>query len=249
MSRRTPQLLALALFTAFASNSAAATFEVRILFDTDNNRATGCSVLTAAGELQGVEKIVTTAVAVTGSTAVVTGVRSTTCVAPALSTFSAPSTEDSGGWNAGVSPTGDLLIETHIHPSSLAASLSATPMRIGIALAVGDLSDAVLHHRDGRDLFFPNFAGRHRAVAPVPGVNRIVLDGDGSDWNGISTLTDGRISAPELRIVDAFGLIALDDYFFRIDIQSDRLAPTAFDDGLTTSVGGALNISMASMPT
>jgi VCBS repeat-containing protein len=241
MTRRA-LFLAPVLFLALVANVVAATYDVNILLDTDKDRTTGCTVPTAAGDFKGVEKIITTTVSVNGNTAIVTGVRSSACLSSSLQTFSAPFTEDAGGWSAGVSPTGSLLIETHIHPTSFSPPVSGS-MRIGIAVVSGSLDDAVLRRHDGSDIFFPSLEARHRAVASGNSLHTIVLDGAGGDWTGISPFVDGRASSPALRVLEGFGYATSDDYFFRVDIQIDPLAPTAFDDGLTAASGGALNIS------
>ena len=59
----------------------AATYDVKALIDTDNNRATGCSVGLSGGTIvSGIDTILTTSVTVTATTGTVTGVTRQTCL-------------------------------------------------------------------------------------------------------------------------------------------------------------------------
>src|SRR4051812_20330128 len=60
--------------SAFAAN-----YNVQVFFDTDANRATGCTLATANGPVSGIEQVLTTAVTVTGGTGSVTGVTRQVC--------------------------------------------------------------------------------------------------------------------------------------------------------------------------
>jgi len=88
--------LSLALF---ASSALAVQTEIKILIDSDRNASTGCSVLTAGGNFNGVEQIVSTTYDTVGSALAVTGVTRQLCVS---GSFTAPMTIDAGGWPVGI---------------------------------------------------------------------------------------------------------------------------------------------------
>src|ERR1700686_2300875 len=66
--------LCFALALTLPLSAYAANYDVKVLFDTDDNRSTGCIFDTSNGMVAGVDQILTTSVAVNGGTATVTGV-------------------------------------------------------------------------------------------------------------------------------------------------------------------------------
>jgi len=114
--------LAFAFLTLTAASAGAATTQVNILFDTDNNQATGCAVMTPTGNFDGVEQIVATFYDDVLNR--VTQVTRQRCVA---SVFQAPETIDSGGWPVGLQGSVSV-VESHVSWASLAAT---GPMRLG----------------------------------------------------------------------------------------------------------------------
>src|SRR5258707_14130076 len=58
----------------------AVNYDVRVFFDTDANRATGCTVATANGPVSGIEQVLTTSVTVNGGAGARTGVTRQVCV-------------------------------------------------------------------------------------------------------------------------------------------------------------------------
>ena len=224
----------------------AATFDVKTLIDTDNNRGTGCSVVTPGGIVSGIDVMITTAGSVTGSTGSVTAVTRQTCVNPVLNQFSSPIAVD-GGWNVGVStsgPTaGDVFVESHMGLDVLTMDNIGTP-RFVFMSSSGLNSDVLLTPWSwgGGDIIMPH-ASRDRAVTPAPPRN-IVLDGLKPDWAGNVPLANGTAAPPVWRFISASAYAGLHDLFFSFQIHTNGAAPTAHDDNYSLStLGGTLTVA------
>ena len=236
--------LVLTLGVPFAAS--AATFDVKTLIDTDNNRGTGCSVVTPGGIVSGIDVMITTAGSVTGSTGSVTAVTRQTCVNPVLNQFSSPIAVD-GGWNVGVStsgPTaGDVFVESHMGLDVLTMDNIGTP-RFVFMSSSGLNSDVLLTPWSwgGGDIIMPH-ASRDRAVTPAPPRN-IVLDGLKPDWAGNVPLANGTAAPPVWRFISASAYAGLHDLFFSFQIHTNGAAPTAHDDNYSLStLGGTLTVA------
>ncbi len=218
----------------------AATYDVKALIDTDNSRATGCSVSLPDGTIvNGFDTILTTSVTVTGTTGTVTAVTRQTCVG---GSFSGPVPVDNG-WNVGVSPTGDLLIESHLGPNILTMHNVGTP-RFVFTTTSGPLSDTLLQPSTtgGGDIIMPH-AARDRAVA-MRALRTIVLDGNGSDWAGDVPLALGTANQPALRFISVNGYAGASDFYFNFQIHTNPAAPTAHDDVYDLpTLGGTLSVA------
>jgi hypothetical protein len=227
-------VLALPL-SAFAAN-----YDVKALIDTDNSRSTGCAALLPDGTtVTGIDTILTTSVTVTGSTGTVTAVTRQTCSG---GFFGGPVPVDNG-WNVGVSPTGDLLIESHLGPNVLTMSNIGTP-RFVFTTTSGLLFDTLLQPNTtgGGDIVMRQ-AGRDHAVA-TRSLRTIVLDGIGSDWTGDVPLANGTDNHPALRFISVNGYAGLNDLYFNFQIHTNSAAPTAHDDVYDlTTLGGTLAVS------
>ncbi|MEA2337455.1 MAG: large repetitive protein, partial [Thermoanaerobaculia bacterium] len=129
----------LTLTTSIAAS--AATFDVKALIDSDKSRSTGCNVVTPGGIVSGIDLVVTTTGTYTAAGGSVTGVTRQTCSNPGLNLLSSPVTVDSG-WNVGVSPIGDLLIETHLGLDVITMDNVGTP-RFVFTSSSGLLSDVL----------------------------------------------------------------------------------------------------------
>src|SRR5437763_6352897 len=140
--RKAIRLVSLVLSVALSIAASAATFDVKTLIDTDNSRSTGCSVVTPGGIVSGIDVIVTTQGSVTGATGTVTAVTRQTCVNPVLNQFSSPTAVD-GGWNVGVSPIGDVTVESHMGLDVLTMDNIGTPRFVFISTS-GLSSDILL---------------------------------------------------------------------------------------------------------
>ncbi|AKS41561.1 tandem-95 repeat protein [Wenzhouxiangella marina] len=76
-----------------------------------------------------------------------------------------------------------------------------------------------------------------------------LLDGDVSDWNGLSAIAqdptgDATDSSSAIDLVAAFASTAGDEVFFRIDVVDvENLAPTAAADAYSTDEDTALNVA------
>jgi hypothetical protein len=236
--------LVLTLGVPFAAS--AATFDVKTLIDTDNNRGTGCNVVTPGGIVSGIDVMITTTGSVTGSTGTVTAVTRQTCVNPVLNQFSSPVAVD-GGWNVGVSTSGstagDVFVESHMGLDVLTMDNIGTP-RFVFTSSSGLSSDILLTPWSwgGGDIIMPH-ASRDRAVTPTLPRN-IVLDGLKPDWAGNVPLANGTAASPVWRFISASAYAGLHDLFFNFQIHTNGAAPTAHDDNYAVStLGGTLTVA------
>ena len=227
-------VLALPL-SAFGAN-----YDVKAFIDTDNSRTTGCSVSLPDGTTStGFDTILTTSVSVTGTTGTVTAVTRQTCSG---GVFGGPVPVDNG-WAVGVSPTGDLLIESHLGPNILTMHNVGTP-RFVFTTTSGLLSDLLLQPTStgGGDIIMPH-ASRDRAVTLLP-LRTIVLNGDGSDWAGDVPLALGTANQPALRFISVNGYAGASDFYFNFKIHTNPAAPTAHDDVYDLpTLGGTLSVA------
>jgi hypothetical protein len=236
--------LVLTLGVPFAAS--AATFDVKTLIDTDNNRGTGCNVVTPGGIVSGIDVMITTAGSVNGPTGTVTAVTRQTCVNPVLNQFSSPVAVD-GGWNVGVSTTGatagDVFVESHMGLDVLTMDNIGTP-RFVFTSSSGLSFDVLLTPWSwgGGDIIMPH-AARDRAMTPLAQRN-IVLDGLSPDWAGNVPLANGTASPPVWRFISAGAYAGLHDLFFNFQIHTNGAAPTAHDDNYSLStLGGTLTVA------
>src|SRR3954449_7752838 len=240
--RKAIRFCSLVLSLGLTAAASAATFDVKTLIDMDNSRNTGCSVVTPGGIVNGIDVMVTTQGTVTGGTGTVASVTRQTCVNPVLNLFSSPAAVD-GGWNVGVSPIGDVTVESHMGLDVLTTDNIGTPRFVFVSTS-GLSSDVMLTPWSwgGGDIIMPH-AARDRAVAPGPPRN-IVLDGGSADWAGNVPLANGTAASPVWRFITARAYAGLHDLFFNFQIHTNVAAPTAHDDnyGLET-LGGTLTVA------
>jgi len=236
LHRNTIRLLfAIALtlpLSAYATN-----YDIKVLFDTDVNRSTGCTVNIGTGSVSGIEQVLTTSVTVTGGTAAVTGVTRQLCSSGFLGS---PISVD-GGWNVGVSSTGNLFVESHVGPNVMTMTNVGT-MRLAFFVTSDGVSDAMTSDF-GDDILYPVRPGRHRAVST--GAPRTIhLDGINTDWAGLPILAYGDAAPPGLRFLDAAAYASSNDLFLDFDIQANANAPTAVDDSYPlATIGGTLTVT------
>src|SRR5216684_328293 len=216
----------------------AANYDVRVLFDTDANHATGCTIPTANGPVAGVEQILTTSVTVNGGAGTVTGVTRQTCVG---GLFFGDPVPVNGGWNVGVSSTGNLFIETHVGANVMTMSNIGT-MRLAFTVTSGALTDAMTNDF-GDDILYPVRPSRRHAVS-TGALRAIHLDGVDTDWAGEPQLAFGDAASPALRFLEASAYADPSDLFFNFRIQTNPNAPTALDDFYALgTIGGTLSVS------
>ena len=227
---------------ALPITASAVTFDVKALIDTDNRRTTGCSVVTVGGIVDGIDMIVTTTGNFTGTTANVTGVTRQTCLSPGGTLFSSPTAVD-GGWNVGVSPIGDLTIESHVGPDVITRDNVRTP-RFVFTTSAGLLSDVVMtpFSWGGGDIVMPHAGRNHASASGPPRV--IILDGAGLDWSGVVPLAGGSATQPAWRFISSSAYAGPHDFFFNFQIHTNPNAPTAHDDNYAlATLGGTLTVS------
>ncbi|MEK6374818.1 MAG: putative Ig domain-containing protein [Acidobacteriota bacterium] len=229
------------LLVAFSAH--AVTHDLKVVLDIDRNAATGCTVTTPAGTFAGAEQVLNTRVDVSGGTATTFGVTRQACVGGIVGSVLPV---DSSSWPAGLTPAGDLFIETHVTPAELGLA-SVTPMRIAFFVTAGALNDAVMATPSGNPLVWPH-PGRHHAVSPTPAPPRtITLDGLDGDWAGIPPVAGGGGGTADLRILNGYAFGTMTNLFFAVRLQANHNAPTAVDDAYSLeTVGGTLNIDAGS---
>src|SRR6266508_2178266 len=147
-------IFAAALLTPLLASGATVSMDFKVLIDSDINDTTGCTVVTTAGLVKGVDHVLTTSVSYdnTAGIAAVTGVTRQTCTDHVLNTFSAPIGVDATGWPVGVSPSGNLLIETHMPMSALGA---VTNMHLAFTAQSATLADAVVLDDEAGPIIWP----------------------------------------------------------------------------------------------
>src|SRR3954447_1327067 len=240
--RKAIRFCSLVLSLGLTAAASAATFDVKTLIDMDNSRSTGCSVVTPGGIVNGIDMIVTTQGTVTGATGTVTSVTRQTCTNAVLNQFSSPAAVDSG-WTVGVSPIGDVTVESHVGVDVLTWDNIGTPRFVFMSTS-GLSSDVLLTPWSwgGGDIVMPH-AARDRAMTPVQQRN-ILLDGASSDWTGAVPLANGTAAPPIWRFITASAYAGMHDLFFNFKIHTNSAAPTAHDDNYALStLGGTLTVA------
>jgi hypothetical protein len=221
--------LFLCSLVALTPAAQAATASFRVLMDTDNSTATGCTV----SGMDGVDQILVTTVEIGATTAAVTATSLGHCGTPTLTPIT------TSGWPAAYhAPSGRLMVETRIPLSMFQmASNSDLPrnMRIGIEATKGSLTHTALTDSDGSIVFLPAPPhGRRRAVGP-PGTPRsFTLDGVDTEWLPLDEKFDGIGAGGSfgLRILRAYAFVnTTDDFiYFLYDANVSADAPFADDD-------------------
>jgi hypothetical protein len=240
--RKAIRLFSLALSLGLPIAASAATFDVKTLIDTDNRRSTGCSVVTPGGIVNGIDVMLTTQGTVTGSTGTVTSVTRQTCTNAVLNQFGSATAVD-GGWNVGVSPIGDVTVESHMGLDVLTWDNIGTPRFVFVSTS-GLSSDVLLTPWSwgGGDIIMPH-AARDRSMTPTQQRN-ILLDGGSSDWAGAVPLANGTAAAPVWRFITASAYAGMHDLFFNFKIHTNPAAPTAHDDNYALgTLGGTLTVA------
>src|SRR5438105_3105156 len=208
------------LFLTAAFSANAATTEIAVLIDSDNNASTGCSINISSGVFNGAEQVVTTTYDdVTGSVGAVTRSR---CVGSLLG---APETIDTGGWAVGTVGAVNL-VEIRIPWPTISAG---GPIRFGFTVTSGLFSSGLFERPDGSLIMFPGRrpSGRSRVVNPT-GEAAITLDGDGRDWSGIQPAAAGlaSVGSSALRFLAIYLAETQSDLFLRFDIQANTSGAT-----------------------
>jgi hypothetical protein len=221
--------LFLCSLVALTPAAQAATASFRVLMDTDNSTATGCTV----SGMDGVDQVLVTTVEIGATTAAVTATSLGHCGTPTLTPIT------TSGWPAAYhAPSGHLMVETRIPLSMFQmASDSDLPrnMRIGIEATKGDLTHTALTDSDGSIVLLPEPPhGRRRAVGP-PGTPRsFTLDGVDTEWLPLDEKFDGIGAGGSfgLRILRAYAFVnTADNYiYFCYDANVSPDAPFADDD-------------------
>src|ERR1051325_10397979 len=242
--RRISLIFAALLLTPLLASAAPVSMDFKTLIDSDNNEATGCTVVTTAGLVKGVDHVLTTSVSYDSAagTASVTGVTRQTCTDSVANTFSSAIPVDTTGWPVGVGAGGNLFIETHIPRSALGGM---THMHLAVTAASGNLADSVLLDPEGETIVWPPMPGPRRRAANPAGPRTIVLDGANGDWDGVVDLADGSSNAsPRLRFLSVRVYMAPNDIFFALSVQSNANAPTANDDSYSVERGKSIGVAV-----
>src|SRR5947207_5039528 len=209
------------LLTPLLASGAPVSMDFKVLIDADNSEATGCTVVTTAGLMKGVDHVLTTSVSFdsTAGTAAVTGVTRQTCTSSSLNTFSSSLPVDTTGWPVGVAPGGVLTIETHMPSSALGG---VTNMHLGFTAVSGNLVDGVILDDDGTKIIWPPLPGVRRHAVGLATTRVITLDGADGEWFPIAPIAEGSCSAsPLLRFFSMRTYMNASDLYFDIAAQSN----------------------------
>jgi VCBS repeat-containing protein len=233
-SRRLSLIVAAVFFPLFAF---AATSEVRVLFDVDNNVATGCTV----GAMTGVDQVLVTQIVDSPTGASVTQTHRLVCSSGILGS---PTDIVTTGWPAGWQPSsGMMLVETRIPFAALGSSSMPNEMRVGFDGTRGAASFSVVTEANGDPILFPIKVNRRRAVG-FDEPRMIILDGLDPDWGMINALTHGSAGggASAIKLINAFGFAnPLDSFaYFRFDLNLSGSGILAVDDSFTRLQGSNL---------
>ena len=236
---------ALAIF-ALPLSARAATTDIKVLLDTDNNPATGCNVTTAVGTFMGVEQVLTTTVDSTTPPGAVTAVVRQGCSGGALDAPTAVA-PPAPGWGIGLNPANDdVLVETHIPLSAFGGSLPAQ-VRMAFVITSGSATQVIFKNHQDSDIIYPPSNGRRRALQPMDGPDRVItLDGDGHDWDGLApfVVDAPALGTAPLRFQKIYAFSNDTDLYFRFDARIDRSgpAPTANNDSYSVRQGKSISV-------
>jgi VCBS repeat-containing protein len=228
------------LFSLVPVVAGAATTDFRVLFDVDNDVATGCTVAGMAG----VDQVLTTRLNTTETAASVTRTMRQVCSAGSLG---AAVDLETTGWPAGFQPnSGSVLVETRYSLSLLGSSLPSM-MRIGIQGEQGAAIHTAIVRPDGSQVMFPRPAAGKRRSVGAPGTPRtIVLDGQGNDWTGLDAILDGIAASgtPALRLIRVLAYTSTETGWLYFNIQANLASnlPFAADDDYERQPGSGLNV-------
>ena len=219
----------------------AATTEFRVLIDSDNNTATGCTL----GGMSGVEHVLVTLVRTDATSGEVVRSYRLTCVGGAA--FGSPTDVDESGWPVGFNPaTGGMTVENRLAWSVLTPSGMPTGLRLGFDASTGASVHSAVAHANGASIIYPPKAGKRHAVGVGPQARTFQLDGSPEDWGAITPLVNGIASGGNrtIRIIQVFAFANSTDEFlyFRFDANVSSDAPFAEDDNYNRPPGEGLTV-------
>jgi len=239
---RTQLVILFALFAlVFPIIAIAGTTEFRVLFDADNDVATGCTV----GGMDGVDQVLFTQVTDIETSASVTQTHRLVCTAGVLGD---PIDIITPGWPAGwSSSSGMMLVETRIPFAAFGSTSMPGEMRLGLDGTRGTGSFSALTQPNGDPILFPTQSHRRRAVG-FPGDDRmIVMDGIDTDWGLISALSEGTAESgtSAIKLIRAFGFAnPLDSFvYFNFNVNLSGSGILAVDDSYTRTQGQNLSVA------
>jgi len=241
--RRRISLLFAALFlTPLIAAAAPVPMDFKVLIDSDNKEATGCTVVTTAGIVHGVDHVLNTSVSFDGTTATVTGVTRQSCVDSVANTFSAAVPVATTGWSGPVTAGGNFFVETFM---PLSAFGGVTNMRYVFTAAAGNLADTVIRDVDNNKIIFPPLPTFRRHASNPAGLRTITLDNNDPDWAGVEPMAEGNSSAsPSLRFLHVRILMDQNNVYFGLAAQSNAKAPTANDDNYSVERGKSIGVAV-----
>ncbi|HEV2721193.1 MAG TPA: Ig-like domain-containing protein, partial [Thermoanaerobaculia bacterium] len=216
--------------------------DFKVLIDSDNNETTGCTVVTTAGLVKGVDHVLTTSVNFDGSTATVTGVTRQSCVDSVANTFSVAIPVATTGWSGQITSGGNFFVETFM---PLSAFGGVTNMRYVFTVSSGNLADTVMLDSDGNKIIFPPLPTFRRHAANPAGLHTIILDNNDPDWAGVEPIAEGGPGgAPPLRFLNVRIVMDQNNVYFGIAAQSNKNAPTANDDTYSVERGKSIGVAV-----
>src|SRR3954452_8715601 len=245
MKRSSNFLLSIFVFLFLPLSGYSATTEFRVLLDTDNSTATGCSVTTPGGPFTGVDQVLVTTVDVTNTGATVTSVARQVCSA---GTFGAPIPVTAPApYPVGLEGnSGNSIVET-VLPTDALGTPAPAQMRLAFLAATGASVDSITQTPSASALMWPESLDPHRRHASGPGLvpQIIVLDGQTQDWGGIGPFVPGGAGGPSTpKFINVYVFADTANIWFRFDAKLNAgSAPFAGDDTYTVRQGHSLNVA------
>jgi VCBS repeat-containing protein len=234
----------LALFIPAVASASTADF--RVLFDTDNNQATGCTV----NGMAGVDQVFLTRVETLASagtvpvSARVTLTQRQVCTAGSLG---APIDVNTTVYPASLNAaSGQVTVETRVPFTAFnAGGTMPRGMRLGFNGTNGAAVHNAVNAANGAAFIYPPLSnGKRRSV--VEEDRTFQLDGATNDWGRIDALVQGIAGSgtPALRILRIFTYAnPLDKFlYFRFEAFVDTSSPFANDDNYNRTQGSGLTV-------
>jgi len=226
-----------------AVRATAATTELRVAFDVDQNVATGCG--TDGGT--GIDQVFVTEVTHDETTASVARTHRLVCTA---GSFGDPVDVVIPGWPAALeSLSGWLTVESRVALSAFGGAATPATMRVRVTARSGDTAQTIGSAPDGGALLVPP-PGRRRRAVDFGEARTIVINGALDDWGMITPFAVRDLPEDDsgFQFLRAFSFTSTADGFLYFAFQANvtsGAAPTAVDDRYTRNQSQSLSVSAA----
>ncbi|HEX2100706.1 MAG TPA: Ig-like domain-containing protein, partial [Candidatus Synoicihabitans sp.] len=227
-SRAVRHFIVLVLAVILPTVAIAGTTQFRVLFDTDADGTTGCTV----GGMAGTEQVLLTQISNDDTNPRVTRIQRQVCTAGVLG---APIDLDTTEWPATWREADrQMTFETRI-PFAAFDSVGVPPvMRLGFDATRNTDVHSALENEDGTPARFPQTPGKRRAARSGGDPRVIIMDGQTEDWTGVTPILSGIAAngTQALRLVRILSFANERDgnIYFAASIRIASDSPFADDD-------------------